>query len=47
MKDVETPQQNTPIVGPDGRLTPYGQIVLQKLTEALRELQALVAGYHP
>lgn len=40
MKDVESPQANIPVVGGDGTLTTHGLIVLEKMADAVKELQA-------
>lgn len=47
---VETPQANIPLVREDRHPTQETQIMLQKMAEAIRELQARVAAleaFHP
>ena len=39
MKPVEAPQFNIPFVFPTYTLTPHAQIMLQKLVDAILELQ--------
>ncbi|MFV1539461.1 MULTISPECIES: hypothetical protein [unclassified Phaeobacter] len=39
MINVETPQANVPLVKPDGHSTMETQITLEKMAQAIRELQ--------
>ncbi|AUR11208.1 hypothetical protein PhaeoP48_01211 [Phaeobacter inhibens] len=42
MITVEAPQANVPLVKPDGHSTMETQITLEKMAQAIRELQAKV-----
>lgn len=47
MSAVDTPQANVPLVKQDGTLTLEGHLMLVRLSEAVKDLQARVEALEP